>query len=416
MQLMDGRTVPAKRSMVFLVVANLMVLQACASHPVGVMTPVVSAQANDQSVVDMLVVTSRQSSGDPASLFSGERSSEPSITGVAVSIPSDKHRIAGTVQWPKKLPPNPETDFSVVRVDDLPSVTAARQWIGEHRKSRHAMVFIHGFNNTYEDAVFRYAQIVHDSGADVTPVLFTWPSRASLFDYNYDKESTNFSRTALEQTLRGLSRDPDVADVTILAHSIGTWLAMESLRQMAIRDGAISPKIHNVVLASPDIDVDVFAKQWSELGGKRPKFTLFVSQDDRALALSRYISGDVQRLGAVNPASEPYKSQLEKAGIAVVDLTAVKTGDRLNHGKFAEHPEIVQLIGKRLVTGQTLTDSNVSLGEGLTAVVAGTAGNVGKFAGTAVTAPVMVLTPRRKTGKKIDELDETLDGAKPVLE
>lgn len=402
--------------MAFLVVASLMVLQACASHPVGVMTPVASAQANGQSVVDMLVVTSRQPSGDPASLFSGERSSEPSITGVSVSIPSDRHRIAGTVQWPKKLPPNPETDFSVVRVDDLTSVTAARQWIGEHRKSRHAMVFIHGFNNTYEDAVFRYAQIVHDSGADVTPVLFTWPSRASLFDYNYDKESTNFSRTALEQTLRGLSRDPDVADVTILAHSMGTWLAMESLRQMAIRDGAISPKIHNVVLASPDIDVDVFAKQWSELGGKRPKFTLFVSQDDKALALSRYISGDVQRLGAVNPASEPYKSQLEKAGIAVVDLTAVKTGDRLNHGKFAEHPEIVQLIGKRLVTGQTLTDSNVSLGEGLTAVVAGTAGNVGKFAGTAVTVPVMVLTPRRKTGKKIDELDETLDGAKPVLE
>lgn len=416
MQLMGGRTVPAKRPMAFLVVASLMVLQACASHPVGVMTPVASAQANGQSVVDMLVVTSRQPSGDPASLFSGERSSEPSITGVSVSIPSDRHRIAGTVQWPKKLPPNPETDFSVVRVDDLTSVTAARQWIGEHRKSRHAMVFIHGFNNTYEDAVFRYAQIVHDSGADVTPVLFTWPSRASLFDYNYDKESTNFSRTALEQTLRGLSRDPDVADVTILAHSMGTWLAMESLRQMAIRDGAISPKIHNVVLASPDIDVDVFAKQWSELGGKRPKFTLFVSQDDKALALSRYISGDVQRLGAVNPASEPYKSQLEKAGIAVVDLTAVKTGDRLNHGKFAEHPEIVQLIGKRLVTGQTLTDSNVSLGEGLTAVVAGTAGNVGKFAGTAVTVPVMVLTPRRKTGKKIDELDETLDGAKPVLE
>jgi len=402
--------------MAFLVVASLMALQACARHPVGVMTPVASAQTEGQSVVDMLVVTSRQPSGDPASLFSGERSSEASITGVAVSIPSDQHRITGTVQWPKKLPPNPETDFSVVRVDDLPNVTAARQWIGHHRKSRHVMVFIHGFNNTYEDAVFRYAQIVHDSGADVTPVLFTWPSRASLFDYNYDKESTNFSRTALEQTLRGLSRDPDVTDVTILAHSMGTWLAMESLRQMAIRDGDISPKIRNVVLASPDIDVDVFAKQWSELGGKRPKFTLFVSQDDKALALSRYISGDVQRLGAVNPAREPYKSQLEGAGIAVVDLTAVETGDPLNHGKFAEHPEIVQLIGKRLVTGQTLTDSNVSLGEGLTAVVAGTAGNVGKIAGTAVTVPVMVLTPRRKTGKKIDELDETLDGAKPVLE
>ena len=407
----------ARRSLGALVVAAALAgLQACASHPVGVMTPVASDTADGQSVVDMLVVTSRQSSGDPASLFSGERGAEPSLTDVAVSIPSDRHRAAGTVQWPKKLPPNPQTDFSVVRVTDLPTVGDARKWLGSHKKSRHAMVFIHGFNNTYEDAVFRYAQIIHDSGADVTPVLFTWPSRASLFDYNYDKESTNFSRTALEQTLRGLAKDPAIDDVTILAHSMGTWLAMESLRQMAIRDGAISPKIHNVVLASPDIDVDVFAKQWSELGGKRPKFTIFVSQDDKALALSRYISGDVQRLGAVNPASEPYRSQLQGAGITVVDLTSIKTEDRLNHGKFAENPEIVQLIGKRLATGQTLTDSNVSLGEGLTAVVAGTAGNVGKIAGTAVSVPVTVLTSRRKSTKKIDELEETLGGARPVME
>ena len=131
---------------------------------------------------------------------------------------------------------------------------------------------------------------------------------------------------------------------------------MESLRQMAIRDGSLPKKIENVILASPDIDVDVFARQWSEMGDKRPNFTIFVSQDDRALALSRYISGDVQRLGQINPAEEPYKTKLESAGITVVDLTKVKSADRLNHGKFAESPEIVQLIGQRLVTGQTLTD------------------------------------------------------------
>ena len=78
-----------------------------------------------------------------------------------------------------------------------------------------------------------------------------------------------------------------------MAHSMGTWLAMESLRQMAIRDGRVQPKIKNVILASPDIDVDVFARQWTELGDKRPKFTIFVSQDDRALQVSRLISGDV---------------------------------------------------------------------------------------------------------------------------
>jgi esterase/lipase superfamily enzyme len=80
-----------------------------------------------------------------------------------------------------------------------------------------------------------------------------------VFDYDYDKESTNYSRVAFEQTLRTLAKDPDVKDVTVMAHSMGTWLAMESLRQMAIRDGRVASKIDNVILASPDIDVDVFA-------------------------------------------------------------------------------------------------------------------------------------------------------------
>ncbi|TGV43277.1 alpha/beta hydrolase, partial [Mesorhizobium sp. M2D.F.Ca.ET.160.01.1.1] len=93
------------------------------------------------------------------------------------------------------------------------------------------------------------AQFIHDSRAKVVPILFTWPSRASVLGYNYDKESTNFSRTAFERTLKALADDRDVTDVTVMAHSMGTWLAMESLRQMALEDGRVSPKIRNVILA-----------------------------------------------------------------------------------------------------------------------------------------------------------------------
>ncbi|MCV9999199.1 alpha/beta hydrolase [Pararhizobium sp. YC-54] len=380
-------------------------LTACGGHVKGVMQPLnLAAEPKGNAVVDMLVATSRLPSDDPATLFSGERSVHPSITDVAVSIPSDTARASGTVQWPKKLPPNPQTDFAVVRVKPVETIEAGHEWVRRHSKGGHAMVFIHGFNNTYEDSVFRFAQIVHDSGADVTPVLFTWPSRAKVFDYNYDKESTNYSRTSLENTLKALVEDKNIKDITILAHSMGTWLAMESIRQMAIRDGGLPKKIENVVLASPDIDVDVFARQWTELGARKPNFTIFVSQDDRALALSRYISGDVQRLGQINPAEEPYKTKLEAAGITVVDLTKVKSTDRLNHGKFAESPEIVQLIGQRLVTGQTLTDSDVGLGDGITAIVAGTVNTVGKVAATTVATPVDLMSgnlkplPKKKTG------------------
>jgi esterase/lipase superfamily enzyme len=330
----------------------------------------------------------------------------------------DKVRASGTVQWPKKLPPNPQTDFAVVRVKPMETIQDGREWVRKHSNGGHAMVFIHGFNNTYEDSVFRFAQIVHDSGAEVTPVLFTWPSRAKVFDYNYDKESTNYSRTSLENTLKALVEDKNIKDITILAHSMGTWLAMEAIRQMAIRDGGLPKKIENVILASPDIDVDVFARQWTELGARKPNFTIFVSQDDRALALSRYISGDVQRLGQINPAEEPFKTKLEQAGITVVDLTKVKSTDRLNHGKFAESPEIVQLIGQRLVTGQTLTDSDVGLGDGITAIVAGTVNTVGKVAATTVATPVDLLsgnlTPLPKKKKKAD-IGGTLQSEKAPL-
>ncbi len=358
--------------------------------------------------VDMLVATTREPSGDPATLFNGERSPKPYLTDVAVSIPPKRE--SGTVQWPKRLPPNPATDFAVTRVKQITTLPEGRAWFRAHSEGGRALVFVHGFNNKYEDSVFRLAQIVHDSGMQATPILFTWPSRAQLTAYEYDKESTNYSRTALEQALRTLAQDPQVKDITILAHSMGTWLAMESLRQMGIRDGRVNSKIHNVILASPDIDIQVFAKQFAEMGTPHPKFTIFVSQDDKALAVSSFLTGRVSRLGAIDPTVEPYRSRLEEAGITAIDLTKVKGGDRLNHGKFAESPEIVQLIGQRLIAGQPLTDSNVSLGQGLTAVVGGTVTTIGNVTATAVAAPVTIIEHPMPVKKKPKQAEDTLQG------
>lgn len=388
--------------------AVLLLLSGCGG-PKGVMAPVaVNPPVPGSSQVTMLVGTTRQPSGDPATLFSGERNPELSVTDITVSIPPDTQRSSGSVQWPRRLPPNPKTDFAVTHVQELDTVPERQAWFRQHTVGGHVLVFVHGFNNRYEDSVFRLAQIVHDSGAEVTPMLFTWPSRARVFDYVYDKESTNYSRTAFEQVLHTLANAPQVTDVTILAHSMGTWLTMESLRQMGIREGHVDSKIHNVILASPDIDIDVFAKQYVEMGAPRPKFTIFVSQDDRALAMSRLISGDISRLGAINPAEEPYRTKLERAGITAIDLTKVKTEDSLRHGKFAESPEIVQLIGRRLVTGQTLTDQDFTLGDGITAIVAGTTRTVGTVAATTVTAPLTAIENTQRPRKPADKVGETL--------
>lgn len=385
----------ARMNRVLLCLGLMLCLAGCGGRPVGVLAP--SGTAAGASQVDLLVATTRAQSNDPGILFTGERAPELSLTEIVVSIPPEENRKVGQVQWPKRLPADPSRDFSTVSVKPLEPGAETQAWLHGHLpKSRRVLIFVHGFNNRFEDAVYRYAQIVHDSGADVAPVIFTWPSRASIFDYNYDKESTNYSRDALEELLQRASKNPSVGEITLMAHSMGSWLTVEALRQMAIRDGRVAPKITDVILASPDLDVDVFTKQMQAMGKSRPKFTLFVSRDDRALTVSRRISGNIDRLGQIDPSVEPYRSQLERAGITVLDLTALKGGDRLNHGKFAESPEVVRLLGNRLIAGQTVTDSDVGLGERVGAVALGTAQTVGSAASVAVSTPIMIFDPRTR--------------------
>ena len=388
-------------------------LAGCAGDVRGVLLPVAKSSP-DASRVTMLVATTRASDPDEGLLFSGERGT-PTFAEITVSLPNDSRRKVGEVQWPKSLPGDPETDFVTLKVEKLDQKGIVGRFNQAVKKvpKRRVMVFIHGFNNRFEDAVYRFAQIVHDSQAEVVPILFTWPSRGSVFAYGYDRESGNYSRRALENLFQALARDPAVGEVSVLAHSMGNWVTLEALREMSIRNGSISPKIANVMLAAPDVDVDVFRSQIADMEGRRPKFTLFVSLDDRALAVSRRVWGSTARLGAIDPDSEPYRSQLEKAGITVLNLTSLRSGDRLNHGKFAESPEVVKLIGSRLIDGQPITDTRIGLGEKVMQVTAGTAAAVGSVAGLAISAPVAIVDPhtRRNFADKTDAVGQALRDA-----
>ncbi|WP_353646094.1 alpha/beta hydrolase [Mesorhizobium sp. WSM2239] len=373
-------------------VALLTLLEGCASRPTGVLSPVADT-APSTSRVEMLVATTRGRASKQGEMFAGERGMTPAFAEITVSIPPDNVRKVGEVAWPKKLPSNPATDFATLRAEEV-SRDTAENWLKmsvSQNSDRSVLVFIHGFNNRFEDSVYRFAQIVHDSGTRSVPVLVTWPSRGSLLAYGYDRESTNYTRNALESLFQYLARDAGVKEVSVLAHSMGNWLALESLRQMAIRNGRFPPKFKNVMLAAPDVDVDVFRSQIADMGAPRPQFTLFVSRDDRALAVSRRVWGDVTRLGSIDPEQEPYRTELAANNISVIDLTKIKAGDDLHHSKFAESPEIVQLIGTRLSSGQALSDNRLGLGDHIVTATAGVAHAAGTAAGLVIAAPVAVV-------------------------
>jgi esterase/lipase superfamily enzyme len=366
-------------------------------------------QAPGASRVDMLVATTRSATGAaPGELFTGERGDILSYAEVAISIPPDAAREIGEVQWPNNSPGDPCTDFVTLRADRLSMGEALSRFDGRivATPKRQALVFVHGYNTLFAEAAYRFAQIVHDSGTDALPVLFTWPSRGKLLAYGYDHESASYSRDALENVLRALVKDPSVGEISILAHSMGNWVTLEALRQMAIRDRGLAPKIKNVMLAAPDVDYDVFTRQIAEIGERRKIFTVFVSRNDEALAASRKVWGDKVRLGAVDPRSEPYRDELDPRHFVVVDLAEVKSSDPLGHGAFAQSPEVVRSIGRRLTAGQELSDPQDGVGERLGNVAASAASAVGTAASVAVSAPFAVVDPRTREhiGERLDQL------------
>ena len=188
---------------------------------------------------------------------------------------------------------------------------------------------------------------------------------------------------------------------------------------MAIRNGRVNPKIKAVMLAAPDVDVNVFARQIALIAPRGPNVTLFVSQDDRALAVSRRVWGDIPRLGAINPETEPYRTELATDKITVIDLTKLGSDDSLNHGKFASSPEVVQLIGTRLATGQAVTDSRVGLGDRIAGVATGAAATVGSAAGLVLSAPLVIVDPNTRAnfgghlGQVGASVGDTASGATP---
>lgn len=144
----------------------------------GVLVP------NDQTVpgarrVDMLVATTRERTNS-AEMFSGARGQGLAFASIAVSIPPASARQVGEVQWPRQVPGNPATDFVTLKADVVDR-SEALSWFQRTVRGvprRQVLIFIHGFNNRFEDAVFRFAQVVHDSDAPVVPVLFTCSNRA----------------------------------------------------------------------------------------------------------------------------------------------------------------------------------------------------------------------------------------------
>jgi esterase/lipase superfamily enzyme len=233
------------------------------------------------------------------------------------------------------------------RIESIETVPKIGDLLGPATGVRDVLLYVHGFNQTFETAALDAARLSNGIRFRGETMVFSWPSKAQLFDYGYDRESAMWSRDALEQVLSGLITNPAVSRVHIVAHSIGTMLTMEAIRQIYDRHGGVvAERIATVVFASPDIDMDGFSSSVERIGPFASNITVVTSTNDRALAVSRWIAGGITRVGAAEQA------ELKRLGLHVIDASKQGWGI-INHDLFLSNAQIRQVI-RRAIDGQRM--------------------------------------------------------------
>jgi esterase/lipase superfamily enzyme len=170
-------------------------------------------------------------------------------------------------------------------------------------------LFIHGYNNNFNDAVTTIAQLWHFLGRQGVPMAYTWPAGSTglLRGYTYDRESSEFTVFHLKQMIRVIASCPDVQKINIISHSRGTGAAVNALRELHMEisgSGRVTRdelKLGTLVLAAPDIDLDVVIQQLTtvRLGRVPERFAMYVCARDKALGLSNWLFSGLQRLGQI---------------------------------------------------------------------------------------------------------------------
>jgi esterase/lipase superfamily enzyme len=259
--------------------------------------------------------------------FAAERGSSTLAAQVSLTPPDNSRFSLGAIGL---------SEWRLDSVELLPGQVADLAAQATH--GRDILIYVHGYKNTFETAALDAVRLADGISFQGDAMVFAWPSRAGLLDYAYDRESAMYSRDALEQVLETLMASPGGGRMHIVAHSLGTMLTLESLRQLnASHPEVAADKIGAVVFAAPDIDMDVFASSIPRLGVLARKITVIAASNDLALAVSRKIAGGVTRVGAAE------KAQLEGLGLHVVDATGEGWGI-INHDLFLSNAAVRQVI------------------------------------------------------------------------
>lgn len=280
--------------------------------------------------IPILVATTRNrvNADWPGNRFGALDANALSWALAQVNVPSYRNRAEGVIPRANAAdtPDATRTMYisSLLPADSLRFLQRLRDDLAATR-SRDVLVFVHGYNSSFEDAAVRLAQLVADMGFDGTAVLFAWPSQGTLSGYVRDQQTARNAGWHLLHLLRDQLPQAQPDRIHVVAHSMGSEVLSRAFALMDPRDSL--PRLSQVVFAAPDVDARIFGREVLPIIRQRAAgVTLYASSEDEALRASRVLNG-VWRLGLGGD------SLTVLDGMTTIDATRVR-GDILGHTLF----------------------------------------------------------------------------------
>ncbi len=204
--------------------------------------------------------------------------------------------------------------------------------------SHDVLVFIHGFNTTFQEAASRMQQLVRDLKFTGTPILYSWPSFGGVADYAFDEDSAAWSAPHLRRFLQLLRKHSGAANINLIAHSMGNRVLGMALEDLEVEK---EPLFNEVIMAAPDVDKDLFEQMAQEWVGKAERITLYASSHDYVLSASKRFHANHDRAGESDEI-------LVVKGVDSIDASNASS-DRSGHG-YLFHSSVLADVGKLLRT------------------------------------------------------------------
>lgn len=213
-------------------------------------------------------------------------------------------------------------------------------------------LFIHGYDNDFNDSVEMTAQLWHFLGRQGVPIAYSWPAggKGLLRGYTYDRESGNFTIYHLKRVLRLIASCPDVKKINIIAHSRGTAVLVDALGELHLEIHGSGQKTRDVmklgaiVMAAPDLSLDVVIQRCVtiRLGQVPERFAVYVCPNDKALAISGWLFGGLNRLGDIKPEifTPGELAQLRKSDTIQLIEARVSDSGAFGHDYYHSNPAI----------------------------------------------------------------------------